>query len=130
MPDRDTFEDRRQHAAFDLKPLHCLLVSGPENVRYLSGFTGSNETAFGFAALSSDQAGGYNTSVGSQSLQTNVDDLGETAIGAQALFTLDGSATPGVAYYNTAIGYNALSNVATGGGNIALGASAAFNFRD
>jgi hypothetical protein len=100
-----------------------------------SNTTGSDSVANGFQALFSNTTGGTNTAIGSQALADNTIGGSNTATGHLALSnntsgvsnTANGngalvSNTTGVS--NTAVGNIALANSTTGSSNIALGASA------
>jgi hypothetical protein len=76
--------------------------------------TGSNNTATGYASLSSNYAGSYNTSNGYNALFGNTQGSYNTALGANALYS-------GNVLYNTAIGYGALYSNASGNDNTAVG---------
>ena len=79
---------------------------------------GVRNTAIGFQALQANVGGLDNTAMGSQALRSlnpTVSSGGNTAIGSSAMF----SATTGV--WNTAIGNSALQRVQGGAGNTAVG---------
>ena len=98
----------------------------------------SYNSAFGYAALSSNTTGGQNTAVGNGSLYSNTTAIYNTAVGIDALSatTTGGSNTAIGAYalsstttsYNTAVGHNALQILQTGSNNTMVGAYAASSF--
>jgi hypothetical protein len=82
----------------------------------------SSNTAFGFNALTANEAGGTNnTAIGNAALDSNTTGDYNTALGDSAL----AANTTGV--YNTAVGYQA-KNVGTGGYNSCFGAGAGSAF--
>jgi len=97
--------------------------------------TGSDNTASGFASLSSDTTGSYNTASGYYALAYNITGNANTAFGEQALYansTGNGNTASGdLALFgnttgsnNTATGEGALFLSATGGENVAVGGEA------
>ena len=82
--------------------------------------SGSNKTANGADALTTNSSGAYNTAVGYVSLRSNNVGQFNTATGAAALLFNTGSA-------NTVSGAAVLINNTTGSSNVALGASAGSN---
>ena len=94
--------------------------------------TGSQNSAFGYAALNSNTSGSLNTAVGREALTKNTSGSESVAVGAGALFTNTtgtGNISVGVSalYFNTigqnntAMGRYALNANTTGGQNTALG---------
>ncbi len=95
--------------------------SGNSNVVDLAGIQGLYNTSIGFNSLSSNVNGLYNSSVGKASLYSNFNGNFNSAIGYEALFAnVSGS-------YNTALGYGAGYNNINGGNNVFLGNQAGFN---
>jgi len=83
-----------------------------------ASLTGTNNTAMGVNALSSNTTGGSNSAVGVSALQNNTTGANNTAVGA---FTLTNNTTSS---NNTAVGGNALFTNSTGISNSAFGANA------
>jgi hypothetical protein len=83
--------------------------------------TGSDNTAAGAFALSSNVQGDFNTAVGDEALFNNTSGQFNTGVGTAALSVTTGGS------FNTAIGHDALGNNSTGSGNAALGENAGFN---
>jgi len=98
--------------------------------------SGSNNTALGYATLSSSTSSG-NTAVGSSALTSSTTGYSNTGIGEQALAgNLSGSGNTGVGSgalysntsggYNTALGWASLISCQTGAYNVGIGAYAGF----
>jgi hypothetical protein len=99
----------------------CTLLSGPNTFYGIdagSGAIATDDSAFGFAALTSGDSGGSNTAVGNEALCSNTTGVANTATGAVAL----SHNTTGTA--NTATGWDALFSNTTGIENTATGHSA------
>jgi endosialidase-like protein len=86
----------------------------------MSNTEGTDNTASGVNALSSNITGTFNTAYESEALSSNIDHNGNTAIG-------DGALADNTAGFNTAVGTGALHDNTTGISNTALGASALGN---
>lgn len=116
----------------------------PSNDAYINGVrvgkgnsSSGNNTALGYATLSSSTSGGGNTAIGSSALTNSTTGYDNTAIGTQVLATnLSGSyntgAGNGALYsntsggYNTALGWASLISCQTGTSNVGIGACAGF----
>jgi len=83
-------------------------------VNALVNNTGMNNTAMGWSALESSNAGGANTGVGARALLNNTGN-GNTAVGSGAL------QSNSTGNRNTAVGEDVLGNNSTGSNNIAIG---------
>ena len=81
---------------------------------------GTQNTASGYLALTSNYTGDGNTADGSQALRNNNSGDNNTASGLQSLYSNTGGG------YNAAHGYNALYTNTTGNWNTAIGALALF----
>jgi len=91
------------------------------NAGNLGTSTGTNNSAFGESALTSNTTGGANTAVGRFSLNANTTGASNTANGYGTLY----ANTTGIR--NTASGYSALFNNTTGGFNTATGYTALYS---
>ena len=114
------------------------VIIGPTNTAIgtdaLSSTTGTNNTASGAFALSSNTTGIGNTATGRDALFSNITGSGNTASGFLALSSNTGSNNTAngqsallnntTGTDNTAFGQSALLNNDTGSGNIAIGANA------
>jgi hypothetical protein len=101
----------------------CFVCSDPNNNTSV-GFsallqaTGSNNTAAGYAALSTNTGGSNNTATGAGALFSNTSGTGNTATGYDALY----ANTTG--NYNTALGFDAFEANASGSYTTAVGSYA------
>jgi hypothetical protein len=97
-----------------------------------SNTTGSNNTSVGYNSLKDNTTGAYNTSIGDQSLQANTTGSNNVALGNDALYlnstggnnTGVGSAalqTNQTGLYNTAVGAEAYKLNRSGNNNVAIG---------
>jgi trimeric autotransporter adhesin len=77
--------------------------------------SGSDNTANGFKALSSDTSGSRNTANGADALLNNLNGIDNTADGVSALFENQSGSL------NIALGYQAGFNISTGSSNIDIG---------
>ena len=122
------------------------LTSGQSNLAIGSGsmglgtVTGNDNVAVGNFALEDITSGGNNIALGSGSLASATDNIGNVAIGFEALKTSanDGDRNIAIGYQtiktgdvsgvdNVAIGTNALDDLTTGADNVAIGAGTGLN---
>jgi hypothetical protein len=96
---------------------NALVNNTVDNVNY----TGIENTAIGFNALSSNTTGYENTAIGLSSLYYNTEGYENTAIGKRSLYRN----TTG--FWNTANGHNAMESNTTGNKNTASGKSSLYN---
>jgi hypothetical protein len=96
---------------------NALVNNTVDNVNY----TGIENTAIGFNALSSNTTGHENTAIGLSSLYYNTGGYENTAIGKRSLYRN----TTG--FWNTANGHNAMESNTTGNKNTASGKSSLYN---
>lgn len=101
-------------------------VSRKTFIGFRAGFSniagaGGDNTAIGYQALQSTTTGAYNMAIGSYSLLSNVGGSNNVGLGVQTLQNNIG----GIA--NMAIGINALRQNVNGSNNIAIGREAAYN---
>jgi len=80
-------------------------------------YYGTDNTAYGFQALNSNNDGQFNTGVGSNTQYSNINGSRNTSLGYKSLYY---NTEPD----NTAVGFEALTNNTTGYGNTANGAYA------